>query len=51
MGKRTINLDMTECENREMRLGTIIAWDGSASELVEQSNYDSRSQRKGSGCH
>ena len=50
MGKRTINLDMTECENREMRLGTIIAWDGSASELVEQSNYDSRSQRKGSGC-
>ncbi len=44
---KTINLDMTSVDNREMRLGSIIAWDGSASELVEQSNYEARSQRTG----
>jgi len=50
-GKRTINMNMTECENREMRLGTITAWDGKASELLKQSNYELRSQRKqGGGC-
>ena len=50
MGKKTINLDMTECENREMRLGTITAWDGKASELYKASNYDLRSQKKQGGC-
>ena len=51
MGKRTINLDMSECENREMRIGSIISWDGKASELVEASDYDKRSsgERK-KGC-
>ena len=37
---RVINLDMTTVENREMRLGTIIGWDGSAKELIKQSAYD-----------
>ena len=35
---KKINLDMTSVENREMRLGTIIAWDGAASELVKESD-------------
>ncbi|MBQ3783337.1 MAG: nitrogenase [Lachnospiraceae bacterium] len=43
---KKINLEMTSVENREMRLGTIIAWDGSAKELVEKSNYDTRRQKK-----
>lgn len=56
MGKETINLDMTAVENRELRLGTITAWDGSASELLTESNYALRSQRRhgevvGSGLH
>lgn len=38
-----INLDMTTVKNRELRLGTIIGWDGSAKELIEQSAYDERS--------
>jgi nitrogenase molybdenum-iron protein alpha chain len=51
MGKeRKINLDLPDVENREQRLGTIIAWDGSASDLVLESNYQSRSRKKGSGC-
>ncbi|AIQ63028.1 nitrogenase [Paenibacillus stellifer] len=44
MGK--INLKMTEVQNRERRLGTIIAWNGTASDLHTQSGY----QRRGSGC-
>ena len=39
---KKINLEMSSVENREMRLGTIIAWDGQASELVEASDYDTR---------
>lgn len=46
---KKINLDMTSIENREMRLGTITAWDGKASELLEASNYNERSQGK-KGC-
>ncbi|MBR2175890.1 MAG: nitrogenase [Clostridia bacterium] len=46
MAKKTINLDMTECNNREMRIGTIISWDGKASELVEASNYEQRSKHE-----
>ncbi len=46
MAKKTINLDMTAVENREMRLGTITAWDGSATKLWKESNYELRSQRK-----
>ncbi|MBE6421913.1 nitrogenase molybdenum-iron protein alpha chain [Succinivibrio dextrinosolvens DSM 3072] len=51
---KKINLEMSAVENREMRLGTIIGWDGPASELVKDSNYIERSQRfegiKTSGC-
>ena len=43
---KKINLEMTSVENREMRLGTIIAWDGAASELVKESDYDSRKDKK-----
>ena len=39
---KKINLDMTSVENREMRLGTIIAWDGAASEFVKESDYEGR---------
>ena len=30
---KKINLDIAEVESREHRLGTIIAWDGKASDL------------------
>lgn len=49
MSKKTINIELTEVDNREMRLGTITAWDGSATELWKESNYELRSQRK-NGC-
>lgn len=41
---------MTTVENREMRLGTIIGWDGKASELIKESAYDERSVKKHGGC-
>lgn len=47
---KKINLDMTSIENREMRLGTITSWDGKASELLEASNYNERSQGKKGVC-
>ena len=51
MAKRTINLDMTACDNREMRIGSITSWDGSASELVAASNYEERGKgEKKKGC-
>ncbi len=36
---KKINLDSTEVQSREQRLGTIIAWDGTGSELHEQSAW------------
>lgn len=42
MAYKKINLDIPEVESREQRLGTIIAWDGKASELSEQSSYERR---------
>lgn len=42
MANKKINLDIPEVESREQRLGTIIAWDGKASELSEQSSYERR---------
>jgi nitrogenase molybdenum-iron protein alpha chain len=42
-GKIKINLDITSVNNREMRLGSITSWDGSASELASASGYDIRS--------
>ncbi|MDP4179386.1 MAG: nitrogenase component 1 [Bacillota bacterium] len=48
--KSGINLKLANLENREKRLGTIIAWDGSASDLVRESNYKLRSEKKGKSC-
>lgn len=50
---KKINLKIAEVESREQRLGTIIAWDGRASDLHKQSNYEARSygcKGKGNGC-
>lgn len=46
---KKIRLDLENIENREMRLGSIISWDGKASELVEQSRYEERAL-KNNGC-
>ncbi|WP_110955529.1 nitrogenase component 1 [Anaerosinus massiliensis] len=43
MAKR-INLELTEVESREHRLGTIIGWEGKASDLHKQSSYEARSR-------
>lgn len=50
MTRKKINLNLASVDNREIRLGSIISWDGSASELVEASNYDIRGQKKTGGC-
>ncbi len=53
---KDINLNLETVENREMRLGSIISWDGKASELVELSKYEERSLKQrgcgknGGGC-
>jgi len=47
--KKKIELTYAAIDNRESRLGSIVSWDGSASELVELSKYEQRSQRR-SGC-
>ncbi|SET11006.1 nitrogenase component 1 [[Clostridium] polysaccharolyticum] len=49
MGSRRVNLNLPSVENREFRLGTIISWDGNAKDLVEESNYEGRSEKRG-GC-
>ena len=43
---KKINLNLSEVQSREQRLGTIIAWTGSTSELSEKSSYE----RRGDGC-
>lgn len=48
---KKINFDTAVVEKRETRLGSIIAWDGSASELVRQSDYKGRGcGKRKSGC-
>ncbi|WP_019553683.1 nitrogenase component 1 [Propionispira raffinosivorans] len=48
---KKINLDIAEVESREHRLGTIIAWDGKASDLHRESGYESRAcGKKKDGC-
>ena len=42
---KKLNLQMSAVENREMRLGTIIGWDGKASQLVKESAYIERAQK------
>ena len=41
---------MTSVENREYQLGTMIGWDGKASDLIKESAYDERSAKKHGGC-
>jgi nitrogenase molybdenum-iron protein alpha chain len=50
MASTNINLNMTSVENREYRLGTIIGWDGKASDLIKESAYDERSAKKHGSC-
>ncbi len=50
MAYKKINLDIPEVEPREQRLGTIIAWDGKASDLSEQSSYGHRGCKEGKQC-
>jgi nitrogenase molybdenum-iron protein alpha chain len=47
--RKKINLDLVNVAPRELRLGSIISWDGSAADLAEISNYELRS-RKRRGC-
>ncbi|MDR1135933.1 MAG: nitrogenase [Clostridiales Family XIII bacterium] len=48
---KALDLKLANVDSREMRLGSIISWDGSASELVEISQYEQRSRKhSGSGC-
>ena len=48
---KKINLDIASVEQREQRLGTIIAWDGTTEDLHKASNYEVRGQRdRGTGC-
>jgi nitrogenase molybdenum-iron protein alpha chain len=49
MTKKKINLQLASVDTREMRLGTITSWDGSASELVEASKYEARGSCGGGG--
>ncbi|MDR0523190.1 MAG: hypothetical protein LBG62_02040 [Candidatus Methanoplasma sp.] len=45
-----INLDNSAAESREQRLGTIVYWDGTASELSELSGYSKKRCGDGRGC-
>jgi len=49
MAKKTINLKTTVVESREQRLGTIIAWDGKASDLAKESAYSRQGCGGGNG--
>lgn len=42
MSRRKINLDLVDVEKRETRLGTIVAWNESAENLVKASEYERR---------
>jgi nitrogenase molybdenum-iron protein alpha chain len=51
--KKKIDLTISSVDTREMRLGTITSWDGSASELAGASKYEARGRRRageGDGC-
>ncbi|WP_434735233.1 nitrogenase component 1 [Clostridium sp.] len=48
--QKSINLSLVDVENREKRLGTIIAWDGKASGLVKESNYQARALKRKNKC-
>ncbi len=51
MSDKRINLHLDNVDNRDRRLGSIISWDGSASQLVEASLECAASRRqKGKGC-
>ena len=48
MAKR-IDLNLPTVESRELRLGSIISWNGSTEELLKESKYEGRSEKK-KGC-
>ncbi|MBR3023860.1 MAG: nitrogenase [Oscillospiraceae bacterium] len=60
MATKRINLDLPSVENRELRLGTIISWNGTTGDLLKESDYEGRSEKnsgkggccgkKGEGC-
>jgi len=53
MANKRINLNTPVVESREQRLGTIIAWDGKASDLSKQSAYARKGcggEQDGDGC-
>ncbi|MDF2877471.1 MAG: nitrogenase [Clostridia bacterium] len=53
MAEKRINLNTPVVESREQRLGTIIAWDGKASDLSKESAYargGCGGQQDGNGC-
>lgn len=53
MAEKRINLNTPVVESREQRLGTIIAWDGKASDLSKESAYargGCGGDKNGSGC-
>jgi len=45
-----LNLRTPVVESREQRLGTIVAWDGAASELAEVSGFSRCGAKAGGGC-
>lgn len=47
---KILNLKTPVVESREQRLGTIVNWEGKASELVKASAYSSGGCGSGSGC-
>ena len=50
MARRKINLDLADVEKRETRLGTIVAWNESAENLVKASEYERRGKGGKKGC-
>lgn len=50
MPRKKINLNIADVKNREQRLGTIISWNGKASDLVKSSEYERRGKGERKKC-
>ncbi|MDP4178282.1 MAG: nitrogenase component 1 [Bacillota bacterium] len=50
MARKKLNLNIADVENRERRLGTIVTWNGTASNLVKSSDYESRGNGERKKC-
>ncbi|MGN0143557.1 MAG: nitrogenase component 1 [Clostridium sp.] len=50
MARKKINLNVTNVEVRETRLGTIVNWNGSAKDLVKASQYEARGKGEKRKC-